>query len=82
MRQSKELAVRDRPGGPERTIYRAPEMFYWLGWSPDGRFVALWEIEQYSGSVDQDGRPLEDLAGQIRGAAKRTVPRLVRVGGR
>src|SRR5207244_333277 len=23
---SKELAVRDRPGGPERTIYRAPEM--------------------------------------------------------
>src|SRR5438309_9475184 len=55
---SKELAVRDRPGGPERTIYRAPEMFYWLGWSPDGRFVALWEIEQYSGSVDQDGRPL------------------------
>jgi hypothetical protein len=55
---SKELAIRDRPGGPEHTIYRAPVMFYWLAWSPDGRFIALWEIDQYSGSIDQDGRPL------------------------
>jgi hypothetical protein len=55
---STELAIRDRPGGPERVVYRAPEMFYWSGWSPDGRFVALWEADHYSGSIDQDGRPL------------------------
>ena len=62
---STELAIRDRTGGPERVIYRAPQrpnsccaMFYWSGWSPDGRFVALWAIDSYSGSVDQDGRPL------------------------
>jgi hypothetical protein len=55
---SNELAVRDQTGGLVRVIYRAPTMFYWLGWSPDGRFIALWEIDQYSGSIDQDGRPL------------------------
>ena len=62
---STELAIRDRTGGPERVIYRAPQRpdsccatFYWSGWSPDGRFVALWAIDFYSGSIDQDGRPL------------------------
>lgn len=54
---ARELAVRD--GGVERLIYRAPGVgFYWSGWSPDGKYVALWEIDQYSGSVDMDGRPL------------------------
>lgn len=57
---AKELAVRD--GGVERVVYRAPQTtdsgFYWSGWSPDGRYVALWEIDHFSGSVDMDGRPL------------------------
>ena len=53
-----ELAIRDGAGGPERVVYRAPELFYWSGWSPDGRYVALWEVDFYSGSVDLDGRPL------------------------
>jgi hypothetical protein len=55
---SNELAVRDGAGGPERVVYRAPVLFYWSGWSPDGRYIALWEIDFYSGSVDLDGRPL------------------------
>jgi hypothetical protein len=55
---SNELAIRDAPGGTERVVYRAPELFYWSGWSPDGRYVALWEVDSYSGSVDLDGRPL------------------------
>jgi WD40 repeat protein len=54
---AKELAIRD--GGGERVVYRASgDGFYWSGWSPDGRYVALWELDQYSGSVDMDGRPL------------------------
>lgn len=54
---AKELAVREQ--GVERVIYHAPaDGFYWSGWSPDGRYVALWEIGTYSGSVDMDGRPL------------------------
>ena len=55
---SNELAIRDTAGGVERVVYRAPELFYWSGWSPDGRYVALWEVDSYSGSVDLDGRPL------------------------
>src|SRR5437773_9304353 len=55
---SNELVIRDGAGGPERVVYRAPELFYWSGWSPDGRYVALWEVDSYSGSVDLDGRPL------------------------
>jgi len=55
---SKELAVRDRAGGPERTLYGAPSMFYWSGWSPDGRYATLWEVDSFSGSIDLDGRPL------------------------
>lgn len=52
-----ELAIREQ--GVERLLYRSPgEGFYWSGWSPDGRYVALWEINSYSGSVDMDGRPL------------------------
>ena len=54
---AKELAVREQ--GVERVIYRAPaDGFYWSGWSPDGRYVALWEIGTFSGSLDMDGRPL------------------------
>jgi len=54
---AKELALREQ--GIERVIYRAPaDGFYWSGWSPDGRYVALWEIGTYSGSLDMDGRPL------------------------
>ena len=57
---AKELAIRE--DGIERLIYRAPQntdsTFYWSGWSPEGRYIALWEIEHYSGSVDMDGRPL------------------------
>jgi hypothetical protein len=55
---STELAVRDRASGSERVIYRAPLMFYWQGWSPDGRYAALWEVDFFSGSIDVDGRPL------------------------
>ena len=55
---SNELAIRDGPGGPDRVVYRAPELFYWSGWSPDGRYVAVWEVDFYSGSLDLDGRPL------------------------
>jgi hypothetical protein len=55
---STELAIRDRSTGPDRTLYRAPLMFYWSGWSPDGRFVAIWEVDFFSGSLDLDGRPL------------------------
>src|SRR5439155_353416 len=55
---SNELAIRDGAGGPERVVYRAPELFYWSGWSPDGRYTAVWEVDFYSGSVDLDGRPL------------------------
>ena len=55
---SNELAIRDGAGGPERVVYRAPQLFYWSSWSPDGRYVALWEVDSYSGSVDLDGRPL------------------------
>ena len=55
---STELAIRDRRGGPERTLYHAPAIFYWSGWSPDGRYVALWEVDFFSGSIDLDGRPL------------------------
>lgn len=55
---STELAVRDQPTGAERVIYRAPELFYWSGWSPDGHYVALWEVDFFSGSIDLDGRPL------------------------
>jgi len=52
-----ELAIREQ--GVERVLYRAPgDGFYWSGWSPDGRYLALWEIDSYSGSVDLDGRPL------------------------
>ena len=52
-----ELAIREQ--GIERILYRAPgDGFYWSGWSPDGRYVALWEIDSFSGSVDLDGRPL------------------------
>ncbi len=54
---AKELAIRD--GGAERVIYRTPGVaFYWSSWSPDGKYVALWEIDQFSGSADMDGRPL------------------------
>lgn len=53
---AKELALREQ--GVERVVYRAPaDGFYWSGWSPDGRYVALWEIDTYSGSLDMDGRP-------------------------
>ncbi len=55
---SNELAIRDGAGGPDQVVYRAPELFYWSGWSPDGRYVAVWEVDFYSGSVDLDGRPL------------------------
>jgi hypothetical protein len=55
---SRELAIRERTSGAERVIYRSPEMFYWSGWSPDGKFIALWEVDSFSGSIDQDGRPL------------------------
>jgi dipeptidyl aminopeptidase/acylaminoacyl peptidase len=55
---STELAIRDRPGGPDRTLYQAPAIFYWSGWSPDGRYVAIWEVDFVSGSIDLDGRPL------------------------
>jgi hypothetical protein len=52
-----ELAVREQ--GVERLVYRAPGVgFYWASWSPDGRYVAVWEIEMFSGSIDMDGRPL------------------------
>ncbi len=54
---AKELAIRE--SGVERVLYRAPrDGFYWSGWSPDGRYVALWEIDTYSGSLDMDGRTL------------------------
>lgn len=54
---AKELAIRD--GGAERFVYRTPgDAFYWDGWSPDGKYVALWEIDRFSGSIDMDGRPL------------------------
>jgi hypothetical protein len=57
---AKELAIRD--GSVERVIYRAPQnadsSFYWSGWSPDARYVAVWEIDHVSGSIDMDGRPL------------------------
>ncbi len=54
---AKELAVREQ--GVERVVYRTPgDGFYWSGWSPDGRYLALWEIGTFSGSIDQDGRPL------------------------
>lgn len=54
---AKELALREQ--GLERVIYRAPtDGFYWSGWFPDGRYVALWEIGTFSGSLDMDGRPL------------------------
>ena len=54
---AKELAIRD--GSAERVIYRTRgDGFYWSGWSPDGKYVALWEIDQFSGSSDMDGRPL------------------------
>jgi WD40 repeat protein len=56
----KELAIRD--GGIERVVYRAPQnadsSFYWSGWSPDARYLAVWEIDHVSGSIDMDGRPL------------------------
>jgi len=55
---SSELAIRDGAGGPERVVYRAPELFYWSSWSPDGRYIAVWEVDFYSGSLDLDGRPL------------------------
>lgn len=54
---AKELAIREQ--GVERVLYRSSgDGFYWSGWSPDGRYVALWEVGSYSGSVDMDGRPL------------------------
>lgn len=52
-----ELAIRDA-NGAERVVYRAPVGFYWSGWSPDGRYAAVWEIDTFSGSIDLDGRPL------------------------
>jgi dipeptidyl aminopeptidase/acylaminoacyl peptidase len=55
---STELAVRDGPSGAERVIYRAPQLFYWSGWSPDGHYIALWAVDFFSGSIDLDGRPL------------------------
>lgn len=55
---STELAVRDQRTGAERVIYRAPQLFYWSGWSPDGHYLALWEVDFFSGSIDLDGRPL------------------------
>src|SRR5712691_7884776 len=54
---SSELAIRDG-ARPEHIVYRAPELFYWSGWSPDGRYIAFWEVDFFSGSVDLDGRPL------------------------
>jgi hypothetical protein len=54
---STELAVRDQSTRAERVIYRAP-LFYWSGWSPDGLFLMLWEVDFFSGSIDLDGRPL------------------------
>jgi hypothetical protein len=54
---SRELALREQ--GVERVIYRARgDTFYWSGWSPDGRYIALWEAGTFSGSLDMDGRPL------------------------
>src|SRR5438477_4244473 len=55
---STELEIRDRSNGPDRTVYRAPLMFYWSGWSPDGRYVAIWEVDFVSGSLDMDEHPL------------------------
>src|SRR5438270_11497583 len=55
-RQSSRSAIGQN--GPDRTVYRAPVMFYWSGWSPDGRYVLIWEVDFFSGSVDMDGRPL------------------------
>jgi len=55
---STELVVRDQPSGAERVIYRAPQLFYWSSWSPDGNYLALWEVDVFSGSIDLDGRPL------------------------
>src|SRR5439155_18243927 len=46
---SNELAIRDGAGGPDQVVYRAPELFYWSGWSPDGRYIAIWEVDFYSG---------------------------------
>jgi hypothetical protein len=52
-----ELAIREQ--GVERLLFRSTgDGFYWSGWSPDGHYVAVWEIDSYSGSVDMDGRPL------------------------
>ncbi len=72
---SNELAIRDGAGGPEQVVYRAPELFYWSGWSPDGRYIAVWEVDFYSGSVDLDGRPLLviDAATGTRATLGRTL---------
>jgi WD40 repeat protein len=80
---STELVIRDR--GVERVVYRAPVMFYWQGWSPDGRYLALWEVDFFSGSLDLDGRPLvvlDAMSGRrtdlgptlLRGTAAWTAP--------
>jgi hypothetical protein len=34
------------------------ETYYFAGWSPDSRFVALWRVDLVSGSIDADGREL------------------------
>ena len=72
---SNELVIRDGAGGPERVVYRAPELFYWSGWSPDGRYIAVWEVDFLSGSVDLDGRPLLviDAATGTRATLGRTL---------
>src|SRR5205823_4541793 len=72
---SNELVMRDGAGGPERVLYRAPELFYWSGWSPDGRYIAVWEVDFLSGSVDLDGRPLLviDAATGTRATLGRTL---------
>jgi len=51
------LAIRDSQG-IEHVVYRAPQSFYWASWSPDGRYVLVWEVDFFSGSIDLDGRPL------------------------
>src|SRR2546430_12873977 len=54
---SQRVRIRDGAGGPERVVYRAPELFYWSGWSPDGRYIAVWEVDFLSGSLYLGGRP-------------------------
>src|SRR5439155_978369 len=53
---SNELAIRDGAGGPERVVYRAPELFYWSGWSPDRRYTAVRGLRPARGVRRAGGR--------------------------